>query len=75
MADTFDPYREGLVMDTNTIWPDEFDSMGPQEKQRIEDVLHAQPDKCASIEYVRSHTGFCRQITVTAQDMARVGKA
>lgn len=75
MADKFDPYREGLVMETNTVWPSEFDGIRPAEKLRIEQALHAQPEKCAVIEYLRNHTGFCRQITVTSDDVQRVGKA
>lgn len=73
MADSFDPYREALVMETNTVWPEEYQSLPWKEKTRIETALHAAPDKCAQLEYVRVHTGFCRQITVTEADMARIG--
>jgi hypothetical protein len=73
VADTFDPYREALVMELNTIWPDGFDELSAAEKARIESALHAAPDKCSHLEYVRSHTGFCRQITVTPDDIARIG--
>lgn len=71
MADKFDPYREALVMETNTVWSDEFDQVSVAEKQRVEAALHASPDKCAHLEYVRVHTGFCRQISVTAADFER----
>lgn len=73
MADPFDPYREALVMETNTIWPEEYEGLAPAEKARIEAALHASPQDCSQLEYVRVHTGFCRQITVTAEDMARIG--
>ena len=73
MADKFDPYREALVMETNTIWPAEYDDLPPAEKQRLELQLHAKPDACTELEYVRTHTGFCRQITVTPADLARLG--
>lgn len=73
MPDTFDPYREALVMETTTVWPDEYDELEPAEKARIARALHADPENCAQIEYVRVHTGFCRQITVTPDDMQRVG--
>ncbi|MGE0756778.1 MAG: hypothetical protein AB7F89_17555 [Pirellulaceae bacterium] len=73
MADPFDPYREALVMETNTVWPEEYQSLPPREKERIEAKLHAAPQECTQLEYVRVHTGFCRQITVTAADMARIG--
>jgi hypothetical protein len=73
VADKFDPYREALIMETNTVWPEEYDDMDPVDKARIEAALHADPQQCSQLEYVRVHTGFCRQITVTADDMARIG--
>lgn len=72
MPDSFDPYREALIMETHTIWPAEFNDLPPAKKQRIEEALHADPGACSQLEYVRVHTGFCRQITVTAEDVARV---
>jgi hypothetical protein len=71
MADKFDPYREAVVVETSTIWPEEYDDMEPAEKARIADALHADPASCANLEYVRMHTGFCRQITVTESDIER----
>jgi hypothetical protein len=75
MPDTFDAYREALIMETNTIWPEEFDGMEPAEKRQIDRALHADPQACAHLEYVRVHTGFCRTITVTAADIERVRAA
>ncbi len=73
MADKFDPYREALVMETDTVWPAEFDSVAPAKRQQVEAALHKDPAPCDSIVYVRTHTGFCRQITVTSADLNRVG--
>ncbi len=75
MADAFDPYREALVVETNTVWPEEYDHLEPAEKQRLEAALHADPAACAHLEYVRLHTGFCRVITVTPADLERVAAA
>lgn len=72
MADTFDPYREALIVETTTVWPDEYDHLDARQKRTIEEALHAHPENCKLIEYVRIHTGFCRQITVTPDDLARV---
>ncbi|MEX2025741.1 MAG: hypothetical protein WEH44_00545 [Pirellulaceae bacterium] len=72
MADKFDPYREALVMETNTLWPAELDHVPPAEKLRLEDKLHAAPADCAHLEYLRTHTGFCRTITVTPADVERL---
>ena len=73
MAEKFDPYREALVMEANTIWPAEFADISPAEKHRLEDALHAAAADCVHLEYVRTHTGFCRQITVTPGDLQRLG--
>ena len=72
MADTFDPYREALVMETKTIWPSELDILETFEKARLDKLLHAEPSKAANITYVRTHSGFCREITVTQNDIQRV---
>lgn len=72
MADAFDPYREALIMETETVWPAEYDHLELAEKSRIEAALHADPAACAHLEYVRLHTGFCSVITVTSADLDRV---
>lgn len=73
MPDKFDPYREALVMEQTTIWPEGFDGIEPDERASIEQQLHADSKHCAHLEYIRSHTGFCRQITVTDEDLNRIG--
>lgn len=73
MADTFDPYREALVMETRTVWPASLGEVDLRQRQRVEEALHADPAQCGEIEYVRVHSGFCRTITVTAEDLERVG--
>ena len=72
MANAFDPYREALVIETNTIWPAEFAGLSPVEKARLEAKLHAAPKDAADLDYTRQHTGFSRDITVTAEDLERV---
>jgi hypothetical protein len=72
MADKFDPYREALVVETDTVWPADLAGVSAKERALIERELHASPEQATSIEYVRVHTGFCRRITVTADDVARV---
>ena len=73
MSDKFDPYREALIMETTTAWSEEYDDLGDRKKSEIETALHADPEHCSNIEYVRVHTGFCRKITVTEEDLERVG--
>ena len=43
MANAFDPYREMLVVETNTIWPAEYAAMSPRDKAVLEAKLHASP--------------------------------
>jgi hypothetical protein len=72
VPDKFDPYREALVMEINTIWPPEYEDLPVADKHRLEEKLHADPAACGQLEYVRTHTGFCRQITVTPADVERL---
>lgn len=71
MADKFDPYREALVVETDTVWPPEFADLDAGERARIAARLHADPAQVAQLEYVRVHTGFQRRIIVMAEDVQR----
>ena len=73
MANAYDPYREALVVETNTIWPEEYDTWDEALREQIEQLLHADPQACEQMDYVRLHTGFCREITVTPGDLERLG--
>jgi hypothetical protein len=72
MADKFDPYREALVMETETKWPAEFDHLDEEEKQRLAAAVHAEPENASQLTYVRTHTGFCREILISDEDITRV---
>lgn len=72
MADQFDPYREALVLETDTVWPDDYDGWEFTRKSEISRRLHAEPDQASHLEYVRLHSGFCRRIYVTPEDLSRV---
>ena len=74
MANAFDPYREALVIETNTVWPDDLADvpLGDSARRRIEEQLHADPAQVAELEYVRLYTGFVRKITVTAAEWEKL---
>jgi hypothetical protein len=72
MPNAFDPYREALVVETSTVWPEDYDAWEPAAREQVEQRLHADPKAAADLDYVRQHTGFCRQITVTPQDIERL---
>ncbi len=74
MGNAFDPYREALVIETVTRWPDELGGVPPAERDQLEERLHADPRHVANLAYIRMHTGFCREITVTPDDLQRLGK-
>ena len=71
MSDKFDRYREALVVEVQTVWTGDLARVSPAEQQRIAARLHANPSQASQLRYIRLHTGFCREITVTAEDLAR----
>lgn len=73
MANEFDPYREALVVEATTVWPEDYDHWDTTARRRVEEQLHARPADAAALQYVRQHTGFQRQITVTPADLQRLG--
>lgn len=71
MPDKFDSYREALVVENSTVWPEKYD-LDPRQRVQMESLLHENPEAAAHLEYVRTHTGFCRQIVVTDDDYQRI---
>jgi hypothetical protein len=72
MPNAFDPYREALVVEQQTVWPEEFDDWSAADRQRVEALLHAAAEDASELDYVRQHSGFARVITVTPADLERV---
>jgi hypothetical protein len=70
--DEFNEYRERLVVETKTIWPPELGELSDEEKARIAQALHAEPQNAKQLLYIRQHTGFRREITVTPEDVERL---
>lgn len=69
----YDPRLESLVMETRTVWDPELSrELSEDDKHWLARELHKNPRLAANIEYERSHTGFTRRITVTAEDIARL---
>ena len=48
MADKFDPYREALIVETETEWPEEYDDWEPRERARVEHLLHQKPEQAVA---------------------------
>lgn len=72
MANEFDPYREALVIEHITDWPEDRYGLNTQQQQCVETVLHGNPQSATELTYVRLPTGFCRRIRVTTDDLARI---
>lgn len=72
MPNAIDPYREPLVVEHHTLWPDDYEDWSQADKARVEALLHAAPAEASELDYVRQHTGFARVITVTPADLDRV---
>ena len=47
MADKYDVYREALVMEEDTVWPEGLDVAN---KPTIHRALHDSAEQCAAIE-------------------------
>jgi hypothetical protein len=75
MANEYDPYREALVVETNTLWPEAYDEWDDDLRYQVELKLHSEPKACKELRYDRMHTGFARVISVTPDDLARLGVA
>ncbi len=75
MPNQFDPYRDALVVEKHTVWPDEYEDWSENDRSRIETLLHATPEEAFDLDYVRQHSGFARIITVTPDDLERVAAA
>lgn len=75
MAENFDAHRESLVIETRTVWPEELGELPAELRREVARQLHADPAAASQLQYVRLHAGFCRRITVTRDDLQRLGAA
>lgn len=72
MADKYDPYRERLVVETQTVWPEGCEIPPGAQRGRLALLAHQHAAEAEQLEYVRVHTGFCRRITMTPGEIARL---
>ncbi len=70
--DKYNPRLETLVMETRTLWDPEVGDLPAEERTRLSDKAHQKPQDASKIQYERSHTGFTREITITAADVKRL---
>lgn len=74
MADytKYDSRVDSLVMESRTEWDPSIGKLSEEDKTFLAKMVHQHPAKARKIAYFRSHTGFTREITVTAADIARI---
>jgi hypothetical protein len=74
MADynKFDPRVDSLVVETRTLWAEDVQNLSEPDKQWLAAAIHRKPHLAGNVAYERTHTGFIREITVTAADVARL---
>ncbi|MGE3315445.1 MAG: hypothetical protein AB7O26_10040 [Planctomycetaceae bacterium] len=68
----YDARVDSLVMETRTFWDPETAKLKPEDKEWLAQAVHRAPEKASKVQYERSHTGFTREITVTAADVERL---
>jgi hypothetical protein len=74
MADynKFDRRVDSLVVETRTKFAPEVTGLSAEDSQWISKAIHKHPELASNISYERAHTGFTREIVVTAADIARL---
>ena len=74
MADytKYDARVDSLVIESRTDWDPSVGKLSDEDKAFLARTVHLFPAKAAKVSYLRSHTGFTREITVTEQDIARI---
>lgn len=70
--DKYDARIETLVMESLTKWDPSLAKLSEDDKSWLARALHAKPQLASQIAYERTHTGFCREITVTPADVERL---
>lgn len=68
----YDKRLESLVVETKTHWGPDVAQLSADDKAVIAQAIHEQPELASQINYERAHTGFTREITVSAADISRL---
>ncbi len=68
----FDPRIDSLVVETKTHWGEDTADLSDEDRKWLARAIHEKPHLASSIHYERTHTGFTREITITAADIERL---
>jgi len=74
MADynKFDPRMDSLVVETRTLFSDDVKGLSEEDCRWLANAIQRSPALASKLSYERTHTGFIREITVGAADVARL---
>ena len=68
----FDRRVDSLVIETRTQFAPDVVGLSAEDAKWVSKAIHEKPELASQVAYERAHTGFCREITVTAADIARL---
>ena len=69
---SFDGRVDSLVVETRTDFADELHALSADDRDWLARAIHQKPHLATQVQYERTHTGFTREITVTAADLERL---
>ncbi len=70
--DKFDPRVDSLVVETRTTFSEELKDLSEEDRRWLAVAIHQKPHLATNVKYERAHTGFTREILVTAADVERL---
>lgn len=68
----YDRRLESLVVEARTHWAPDVGDLPHDDQVWLAKAIHRNPELAGQIHYERMHTGFAREITITADDIARL---
>ena len=68
----YDRRLESLVVETRTFWGDDVGELSEDDRRWLAREIHQRPHLAGTINYERTHTGFTREVTIHADDVARL---
>ncbi|MCS7237336.1 MAG: hypothetical protein NZ899_03595 [Thermoguttaceae bacterium] len=72
MGDAYDPYRDALVIEEETVWSPDGERLAPEVRLAIHRLVHAKPWLAGELFYIRVFTGFIRRIVLRPEDVERL---
>ena len=68
----YDARVDALTIESLTSWDPAVGKLSDEDRKWLSAAVHRNPELASKISYERAHTGFCREITVTVEDIQRL---